>query len=75
MNPLLEQLKNTVSALPDADRVELAHYILASLEPEDDGLEEAWREELDRRMSDIRAGRVVGRPVEDVIARLREQYP
>lgn len=71
----VEQLKSKASVLPTADRAELAHFLLSTLEPEELGHAEAWREEIERRSAEIDSGKAVGRPVEDVLAELREQYP
>jgi hypothetical protein len=37
--------------------------------------EEAWREEIVRRVAEIREGKAIGRPVEDLLAELRKHYP
>jgi putative addiction module component (TIGR02574 family) len=73
MSPLLEELKATASGLSAPERAELAHYLLETLEPAEEGVAEAWRVELARRMGEIRSGKVVGKPVEQVLARLRAQ--
>jgi putative addiction module component (TIGR02574 family) len=75
MNPTLEQIKANLSGLPAPDRAELADYLLRSLESSDKDVSEAWHVELKLRMADIRAGKVEGKPVEEVLARLRERYP
>jgi hypothetical protein len=41
----------------------------------DQGVEEAWRGEIGRRVAAIRGGSAVGRPADDVLAELRERYP
>jgi putative addiction module component (TIGR02574 family) len=75
MTPTLQDLKDASSGLPAAERAELAHFLLRSLAPEESGWGEAWREELGRRLQEIRAGQVVGVPAEEVLSRLRERYP
>jgi putative addiction module component (TIGR02574 family) len=75
MTPTLQDLKNAASGLPAPQRAELAHFLLRSLEPEEDGWAEAWAHELARRLQEIRAGQLVGVPAEEVLARLRERYP
>ena len=75
MSATLEQLKVTLSGLPVPERAELAHYLLQTLEPAEEGVSEAWRAEVARRVAEIRSGKVVGKPVEEVLARLREKYP
>jgi putative addiction module component (TIGR02574 family) len=71
MSPSLEQIKSTLSGLPISERAELAHFLLDSLELADEGVAEAWRNELARRVAEIRSGKVVGKPIEEVLARLR----
>ncbi len=75
MTPTLQDLKNASSNLPAPQRAELAHFLLRSPEPEEDGWAEAWRTELDRRLEEIRSGHVAGVPAEEVLGRLRERYP
>lgn len=71
----LEQLKTTLSALPVGERAELAEYLLRSLEPEDEGAKAEWLALAERRMADVRAGRVVGIPAERVLEGLRRPRP
>jgi putative addiction module component (TIGR02574 family) len=55
----VEQIYEQASLLSVEDRAELAGRLLENLEdPLDEGVEEAWAAEIDRRMSDYRAGRV-----------------
>jgi putative addiction module component (TIGR02574 family) len=75
MTPTLQDLKDASSGLPATQRAELAHFLLRSLEPEEDGWAAAWQEELGRRLEEIRSGQVVGVPAEEVLNRLRERYP
>jgi putative addiction module component (TIGR02574 family) len=75
MSSVIDNWKTQLIIPPPGDRVELAHFLLASLEPEDDGVEAAWDAEASRRAEDIRSGRAVGRPVDDLLAELRERYP
>jgi putative addiction module component (TIGR02574 family) len=74
-NPSLQEWKTHLSALRSSDRAELAHFLLASLEPEEDGAEEAWDGEASRRVEEIRSGHAAGRPVDAFLAELREQFP
>jgi putative addiction module component (TIGR02574 family) len=75
MTEVVEQLKAQASVLSTAERADLAYFLLTSLEPEEEGVEEAWREEIARRIAAIRGGQAVGRPIEEVLAELRELYP
>jgi putative addiction module component (TIGR02574 family) len=71
----IDHLKSQANDLTTAERAELAYYLLASLEPEDDDATEAWRVEIARRMADIRSGKAIGRPAEEVIKEMREKHP
>lgn len=75
MSSVIDIWKTQLIALPPADRVELAHFLLSSLEAEDDGVETAWDAEASRRAEEIRSGRAIGRPVDDLLAELHERYP
>jgi putative addiction module component (TIGR02574 family) len=75
MTEAVQQLKSQASALSEAERAELAYYLLTSLDPEEEGVEEAWRTEIARRVAQIRNGQAVGRPIDEVLAELRERYP
>ncbi len=69
MNPTIEVLKKQLQTLSTADRAELAYFLLESLEPEDEGVEAAWDEVLQRRMNEIKEGRAVGIPAEELFAK------
>jgi putative addiction module component (TIGR02574 family) len=71
----IEQWKSQLGSLPQQERAELAHFLLQTLEPEDEGVEEAWAREIANRVAQIQAGETVGQPAEDVFAELREQFP
>lgn len=76
MTKAIEQLKPQLETLSREERAELAHFLLQSLDPdEDQGVSEAWDREIARRVEEIRSGRVVGKPAEQVFAELRERYP
>jgi putative addiction module component (TIGR02574 family) len=75
MNAAIEQLKTDLSGLPESDRADLAFYLLETLEPEEDEYAEEWRIEIDRRIAELKSGRPVSEPIENVLARLREAYP
>jgi putative addiction module component (TIGR02574 family) len=75
MTEAVEQLKSQASSLSTRERAELAYFLLSSLEPEEEGVEEAWQTEIARRVAQIRSGYAVGRPADEVLAELRERYP
>ena len=59
-------------ALPRDARAAIADTLLESLEtsPPDEGVEQAWAEEIQRRVEDIDSGRVQLIPYEEVRRRL-----
>ena len=71
MNTTLEELKSTISGLPIPERAELAHYLLRTLEAPDGGAAAEWLALAERRMDEVRAGRVIGIPAEQVMQSLR----
>lgn len=66
-----EILKKALN-LPREARVEIANCLLESIgqAPHDEGVEEAWSEEIKRRSEDIDSGRVQLIPYEEVRRRL-----
>ena len=58
--------------LPDEERADVAAALLESLDgPPDPGVEEAWREEIARRLQEVREGKVQLIPWQEVRRRLR----
>lgn len=74
MNDTIDRLKLQAQDLSATERADLASFLLDSLGP-DAAVEDAWRAEIARRVAAVRAGRVTGRPLDDVLAELRETYP
>ena len=71
MTRAVEELYEQASQLPAQDRAELAGRLLESIEdPPDEGVEEAWAAEIERRMVEYRAGRVETIPWSEVRAHL-----
>jgi putative addiction module component (TIGR02574 family) len=53
----LQRLRSEILALSEADRAELAHDLIQSLDaPRDGGVEDACEREISRRISEIDAG-------------------
>lgn len=53
----LQRLRSEMLALSEAERAELAHDLLQSLDaPRDNGVEDAWDREISRRIGEIDAG-------------------
>jgi putative addiction module component (TIGR02574 family) len=72
MSPL-EELESAVLALPREERARLAQRLLASLDEEADA-EEAWHDEVRRRLQGYRAGREATVSREDVLREARMRY-
>lgn len=53
-----------------SSRLEIAQTILQTLEPRDEGIDQFWKEEAERRLAAHRLGLVAGIPAEDVLGRL-----
>jgi putative addiction module component (TIGR02574 family) len=67
-----EELKTHLATLPPTERAELAHYLIETLDEEEDSdAEAAWQEVLSRRTREIPSGSAIGEPAESVFARLR----
>lgn len=70
-----DQLKAELDKLPVDQRAELAHYLIQSLdEEEDEGAEAAWDAELERRAAQITLGEAKGKPADKVLSELREKH-
>jgi hypothetical protein len=69
MNSHVEELKTVLSSLPAAERAELAHYLLRSLDVEASDAKSDWLALAEQRMAEIRLGQVIGIPAEDVFVR------
>jgi len=77
MSETLQQLMPQIKCLSQEDRAELAQLLLNSLEPAEDpvAVKAAWKAELARRGEEIRSGKVIGIPGDEVLADLRKKYP
>lgn len=71
----VEQLEAEALDLPLRERARLAHRLLISLDKETDedaaAVEQAWEEEIRRRVADLEAGTAELIPAEQVLAELR----
>ncbi|MGA3171224.1 MAG: addiction module protein [Chthoniobacteraceae bacterium] len=61
--------------MSEADRAELARFLIASLdEAADHNANAAWEKELELRAEEIRSGRAAGEPATKVFSELREKH-
>jgi putative addiction module component (TIGR02574 family) len=75
MSETAERLKTELASLSVEDRADLAYFLLQSLPPEADDLDEAaFKTELERRIQEIDDGTAVGEPADKVLAELRAKH-
>jgi len=54
----LDHLRSQISTLSESERATLARELIMSLDgPRDDSVEQAWNDEIVRRMSKVRSGK------------------
>lgn len=75
MTESVERIKAQVGNLSAPERADLAYFLLKTLEPEEQGAEEAWSVEIARRVAEIKVGHAKGRLADEVLAELRERHP
>jgi putative addiction module component (TIGR02574 family) len=68
------QLTHEALALNEAERALLAQTLLQSLEPAEEGVEEAWTAEVSRRLEQVRDGSAQGRPADEVFRDIRARH-
>jgi len=74
MSKVLADLKEKAAQLPEPERAELALSLIESLDgPADEGVEEAWDREIERRVGEIERGEAKLIPAEEVFTRLRRR--
>jgi putative addiction module component (TIGR02574 family) len=66
MSPEITDLLKRALALSADERAALANTLLDSLETRDESVEEAWDKEVARRMADLKAGKAVTVPWEQL---------
>jgi putative addiction module component (TIGR02574 family) len=66
MSPEISDLLRRALALPVEERAALANTLLDSLEGTSESVQEAWDEEVARRIEDLKAGKAVTVPWEQL---------
>jgi len=75
MTATAKALWTKLTGLSEAERAELAHFLINSLDAgKDADAERAWDAELARRAEEIKSGRATGEPAEKVFSELRAKY-
>jgi putative addiction module component (TIGR02574 family) len=70
----LQRLRSEILTLSEAQRAELAHDLIQSLDsPRDDGVEDAWDREIVRRIGEIDAGQAELVDRDEFRRRMREK--
>ena len=68
------ELAQDALTLSDQERAELAHKLLISLDGvPDEGAEEAWDQEIAKRVQKIRDGAAKGRPADQVFRDIKSR--
>jgi len=74
MSDPVRRLESEALKLPAKDRARLAQRLIVSLDQEpEEGAEEAWAREIERRVEELRTGKVRTRPAEDVLREIRSK--
>jgi putative addiction module component (TIGR02574 family) len=75
MTAVAEKLRKELTKLNDAERGELAHFLIQSLDPaSDEDAETAWDVELERRADEIRNGQAIGVPADKVFSEILSKH-
>jgi len=77
MTPQVSEVLEKALTLSTQDRGLLIDRLIESLDegPAEEGVEQAWAEEIKRRVDDIRSGRVKTIPGEQVLRELANEFP
>lgn len=77
LTPKVSEILEKALELSDQERGQLIDRLAASLDegPPDEGVEEAWSEEIKRRVDDIRSGKVKLVPGEKFLKELAHEFP
>lgn len=68
------ELIDELASLPVEERARVLDTLLRSLNPPESTLDAAWLEVAQRRLDELRAGRVKTLPGEAVFERIRQRY-
>jgi putative addiction module component (TIGR02574 family) len=72
----LNEVEGDAMELSPQERALLAEHLLATLDPADDiDAEEQWLQEAEKRYEDYRAGRITGKPAEQVFEDAKHRLP
>lgn len=68
------ELLEMVDSLPIDIKLELIDRLLESISPTTKEIENAWKDEAERRIEEVRTGKVKPIPIEEVFAEIERDY-
>lgn len=68
------ELEDLVDSLPVDVKLELVDRLLESISPANKEIEEAWKVEAERRIEEVRSGKVKTIPVDEVFAEIERDF-
>ena len=74
MSTTIERITHEALTLTERERAHLAQTLLQSLEPAEEGVEQAWATEVGRRLERVRQGTAQGRPADEVFRDIRARH-
>jgi putative addiction module component (TIGR02574 family) len=74
MSAITTDLMETVDSLPIDMKLELVDKILDSLTPRQKDIDELWQIEAERRVEEVRSGKVQTIPGEQVFEEIRQRF-
>ncbi len=72
MSDVVTELAERARSLPAEQRARLAEQILSTLDPQDDGVEQAWDQEIRKRIEEIDSGMVTAITANEAFAKVRK---
>ncbi len=68
------EIMEMVDSLPIDMKLELVDRLLESITPSREDIDEAWSDEVERRIDEVESGKVKLVPGDEVFARMRDRY-
>ncbi len=68
------EIMDVVDSLPIDMKLELIDRLLESITPSRKDIDDAWSEEVERRIDEVESGKVKLIPLEEVRDRMRQRY-
>ncbi|MCC6824392.1 MAG: addiction module protein [Acidobacteria bacterium] len=68
------EIMDVVDSLPIEMKLEIIDHLLASISPRQKEIDEAWNDEVERRIDEVESGKVKLIPLEEVRERMRSRY-